>query len=598
MKVFLIMLIVLLCGCAREQDQFECLWRGGFATCDKGDDGGKNGSAGEASEEQGEQEGQTVTCSQNNINNLASGDSLTGTYGEDDVTVTCASGYKSNAASITCQSNGEFDVPVRCSAEEWLIQLHGNDQFANPAGGNFDFTKSEYTNTFTADNLGNIYAVGSRNNTATGTGFDAYFLKINGDGEVVKAIAFDGSTPQAHLGNVGQNDFLRGATIDSDNNIYVTVETVGNFATNADNSSPGVDQDCAVVKFNSDGEIQWATQIDDSNGAVSDSTGNDYCGAIAVHGSGSSAVIYVGGNTTGTLDGADLGGSKDGFVAKLNSSGAIQWVKQVSETANPDTANTECYSLDVDSSGNVYCGGYTNGGDAMVVKFNSSGVEGTKYKIATGEGPYAKINDIKIDSSGNIYGVGKTDEAIGDDGDVDDPNGDGFFIKLDSSLTKVWIKQLGSAGAPAGSNVLGTESCRKIDLDANEDVIGLCMTDRPFLSGGNNLNTVKQPLLMKLSAAGSISWANQYDDTYGATVATDYVEDSSGGNIMQDYEGYLGSGLVINPDGSIYIGSVIEQANYGYAKNFNVSGSAKTSGADSDPWIMKLQETVGDLKAN
>ena len=56
--------------------------------------------------------------------------------------------------------------------------------------------------------------------------------------------------------------------------------------------------------------------------------------------------------------------------------------------------------------------------------------------------------------------------------------------------------------------------------------------------------------------------------------------------------------MVINPDGSIYIGSVIEQAKYGYAKNINVSGSAKISGADSDPWIMKLQESVGDLKAN
>ena len=64
---------------------------------------------------------------------------------------------------------------------------------------------------------------------------------------------------------------------------------------------------------------------------------------------------------------------------------------------------------------------------------------------------------------------------------------------------------------------------------------------------------------------------------------------------MQDYSEKLGSGLTINPDGSIYFGSVIQASGFDFADN---DGNAKSSGADSDPWIMKVQETVGTLAPN
>ena len=94
----------------------------------------------------------------------------------------------------------------------------------------------------------------------------------------------------------------------------------------------------------------------------------------------SSDNIYVTGYTYGGLDGNSHSGSSDPFVVKYNSSGTKQWTKQLG-TSSDDRA----YGVAVDSSGNVYAAGFTNGGldgntnsgssDLFVVKYNSSGVK-------------------------------------------------------------------------------------------------------------------------------------------------------------------------------------------------------------------------------
>jgi hypothetical protein len=93
----------------------------------------------------------------------------------------------------------------------------------------------------------------------------------------------------------------------------------------------------------------------------------------------SSNNIYVTGITEGGLDGNSNFGGEDLFLVKYNSSGTKQWTKQLG-TPTSDYGN----EVTVDSSGNIYVSGYTEGGldgntnagnsDIFLVKFNSSGV--------------------------------------------------------------------------------------------------------------------------------------------------------------------------------------------------------------------------------
>jgi hypothetical protein len=93
----------------------------------------------------------------------------------------------------------------------------------------------------------------------------------------------------------------------------------------------------------------------------------------------SSDNIYVTGYTY-ALDGNSSSGGYDLFVVKYNSSGTKQWTKQLGSSSS-DYAK----GVAVDSSGNVYAAGYTEGEldgntnagqkDVFLVKYNSSGVK-------------------------------------------------------------------------------------------------------------------------------------------------------------------------------------------------------------------------------
>jgi len=67
------------------------------------------------------------------------------------------------------------------------------------------------------------------------------------------------------------------------------------------------------------------------------------------------------------------GGARDAFVMKLSSSGTLQWLTQlgtVTKTNGESNTGTDIGAgVSVDSSGNIYCAGYTNGamGEQMVV---------------------------------------------------------------------------------------------------------------------------------------------------------------------------------------------------------------------------------------
>ena len=135
-----------------------------------------------------------------------------------------------------------------------------------------------------------------------------------------------------------------------------------------DGNTNSGDMDIILVKYNSSGTKQWTSQ----HGTSSLDIGKD----VSVDSSGN---IYLTGHTVGGLDGNFQNGIADLFLIKFNSSGTKQWTSQLG-TSSIDAVS----GMSIDSSGNVFISGYTEGGldgntnsgnkDIFLVKYNSDGV--------------------------------------------------------------------------------------------------------------------------------------------------------------------------------------------------------------------------------
>jgi len=186
---------------------------------------------------------------------------------------------------------------------------------------------------------------------------------------------------------------------------------------------------------------------------------NDYANGVATDSSGN---VYVTGGTKGGLDGNTSAGNTDLFVVKYSSSGTKQWTKQLG-SSGLDSAN----GITIDSSGNVYVTGVTFGGldwntsaganDLFVVKYNSSGTKEWTEQLGSASSDFA--NGVATDSSGNIYVTGGTYGGL--DGNTNAGNSDLFVVKYNSSGTKQWTKQLGSSSRDYDYGV-ATDSSRNV----------------------------------------------------------------------------------------------------------------------------------------
>lgn len=144
----------------------------------------------------------------------------------------------------------------------------------------------------------------------------------------------------------------------------------------------------------------------------------DSANAVAVDASGNA---YVGGETyssnyfTGTLL-----GSSDGFIAKINTSGTLQFT-----TRYKGTGNESVNAIAVDATGSIYIGGVTDsddltiapatplqngpGGaqDGFVAKYGTDG-RTLRYSTYLGGSDYDSVNGIAINSFGEVFVTGET----------------------------------------------------------------------------------------------------------------------------------------------------------------------------------------------
>ncbi len=241
----------------------------------------------------------------------------------------------------------------------------------------------------------------------------------------------------------------------------------------------------------------------------------------------SSSNIYVTGGTYGGLDGNTSSGGQDIFLVKIDNATVKQWTKQLGSSSN-DTGR----GVAVGSSENIYVTGITAGGldgytnlgeqDIFLVKYNSSGTKQWTRQLGTSKSDIA--HGVAVHSNSSIYVTGETRGGLDNNTNFGDK--DIFLIKYNSSGTRQWTQQLGTASEDVGYGVA---------LNSSGEIF-VTGTTYGALTGSNSGSS--DFFLVKYDEDGVRQWTKQLgtaseDVAYGLTVGSSgniYVTGYTKGN--------------------------------------------------------------------
>ncbi len=249
---------------------------------------------------------------------------------------------------------------------------------------------TELSSSVVVDSSSNIYICGNTNGNLGGTyrgEDDAYLTKFDSSGNVLWT---------RQIGTT-ENDNGHAVTVDSSGNVYISGSTSGDL----DGVNAG-SYDAFLTKYDTSGNELWTQQIgttssDSSYAVTTDSTGN----------------VYISGYTEGDLGGTNAG-SLDACLTKLDASGNVLWSRQIGTYATDRS-----YGVAVDSSGNIFISGFTGGSldgtnlgssDAFLTKYDASGNLLWTQQFGTMDTDESRA--LAVDSAGNVYSSGYTNGSL------------------------------------------------------------------------------------------------------------------------------------------------------------------------------------------
>jgi hypothetical protein len=328
------------------------------------------------------------------------------------------------------------------------------------------------------------------------------------------------ATEWGYQGGSSATDMDPKIAVSPNGDLFVCGGTTGNLYRTNNNSS----WDVFFEVINSETGSKFVAGIQFGN-----SNENDNCYAVATD---SSSNMYIAGYVTGAIFGTVIG-ANDMFIAKYSNRGTKIWGKQFGSSAY-DTVR----GLVIDEQGNIYISGYTSGNfggtivgtyDAYVAKYDNNGNQIWISQFGLSNKSTYGFN-VDLDSDGNVYLLGQTD---GDLFATNTVNRDIFIVKYSNNGTKIWGKQYSSSGYETAYNL-------KVDSFGNIYVTGSTSGDL-FASniGGNDM------FFAKYDNDGNQVWGKQFgdpDNDYGSAIGIDpYGYIYFGGYSYTLFDGGLGS---------------------------------------------------------
>lgn len=322
---------------------------------------------------------------------------------------------------------------------DWILTLTGS---------------TAQTMDITVDSSGNLYASGATDGSPN---TDGLLVKVTPDGTVLAKKTVTGSS----------YEMLDSAEVDSSGNIFLfgynipTGSGQGQALVMKLNSSYGItwqnkfeyapyanDEDPATGGFDSSGNVYFAYGFyggSNRRGIVvklASNGGLQYSKEFYTSNSIDTYVRHASTDSSGNLyiNITNLNNSPFGIrqlTSKISNAGDEVWTRTLYASGEYVSAG-EGQSIAVDSSGNVYVVGrsnYSGYNSGFVAKYNSSGTIQWQ-RVLYSASKSLSLEGVAVDALGNVYAVGQ-----------DSTNNRGVVFKYDSSGTLSWQKQLYYTGA-------------------------------------------------------------------------------------------------------------------------------------------------------
>jgi pentose-5-phosphate-3-epimerase len=313
-------------------------------------------------------------------------------------------------------------------ALQYTLRIDGNNSEDN-AAITCDATGNVYVAGYSQSTTASFYATDGTTVVATMANVNTtqvgYIVKYNSQGALQYTLRIDGNSSefnQAITCDATGNVYVAGSSFSTTASFYATdgttvVQTIANV---------GTTQVGYIVKYNSQGALQYTLRIDGNssefNQAITcDATGNVY---VAGYSNSTTASFYATDGTTIVATMANTNINYVGYVAKYDSQGALQYTLRIDGNSSEFNQAITC-----DATGNVYVGGYststtvsfyaTDGTTIVatmanmntnwvgyIAKYNTQGA--LQYTLRT-DGTNNEINRaITCDATGNVYVAGQS----------------------------------------------------------------------------------------------------------------------------------------------------------------------------------------------